>query len=204
MTTLPRTFVPDTPPPVVPNASRIGLIVFMAVATALFSLLLLAYGMRMREPDWQPIPHPALLWWNTGALALASVAMQRARQLTVHRMAWLVCGGVLAAVFVIGQLTAWRMMSAAGQTLIANPSNSFLYLLTGLHGLHVLGGLAAWAVTIAQRRHMDPFRAQRAISLCALYWHFLLAVWLVLLAAMWWLTPAIVAAICGPLYGAAP
>lgn len=204
MTTLPRTFVPDTSPPVVPNASRIGLIVFMAVATALFSLLLLAYGMRMREPDWQPIPHPALLWWNTGALALASVAMQRARQLTVHRMAWLVCGGVLAAAFVIGQLTAWRMMSAAGQTLIANPSNSFLYLLTGLHGLHVLGGLAAWAVTIAQRRHMDPFRAQRAISLCALYWHFLLAVWLVLLAAMWWLTPAIVAAICGPLYGAAP
>ncbi|RQZ68270.1 cytochrome c oxidase subunit 3 [Burkholderia sp. Bp9004] len=204
MTTLPRTFVPDTPPPVVPNASRIGLIVFMAVATALFSLLLLAYGMRMREPDWQPIPHPALLWWNTGALALASVAMQRARQLNVHRMAWLVCGGVLAAVFVIGQLIAWRMMSAAGQTLIANPSNSFLYLLTGLHGLHVLGGLAAWAVTIAQRRHMDPFRAQRTISLCALYWHFLLAVWLVLLAAMWWLTPAIVAAICGPLYGAAP
>ncbi|AOJ00115.1 MULTISPECIES: cytochrome c oxidase subunit 3 [Burkholderia] len=204
MTTLPRTFVPDTSPPVVPNASRIGLIVFMAVATALFSLLLLAYGMRMREPDWQPIPHPALLWWNTGALALASVAMQRARQLTVHRTAWLVCGGVLAAVFVIGQLTAWRMMSAAGQTLIANPSNSFLYLLTGLHGLHVLGGLAAWAVTIAQRRHMDPFRAQRAISLCALYWHFLLAVWLVLLAAMWWLTPAIVATICGPLYGAAP
>ncbi|MGU7811755.1 cytochrome c oxidase subunit 3 [Burkholderia sp. AW49-1] len=204
MTTLPRTFVRDTPRPALPNASRVGLIVFMAVATALFSLLLLAYGMRMREPDWQPIPHPALLWWNTGALALASVAMQRARRLTVHRVAWLVCGGVLAAVFVIGQLTAWRMLSAAGQTVIANPSNSFLYLLTGLHGLHVLGGLAAWAVTIAQRRHVDPFRAQRAISLCALYWHFLLAVWLVLLAAMWWLTPAVVAAICGPLYGAAP
>ncbi|AOI61747.1 cytochrome c oxidase subunit 3 [Burkholderia diffusa] len=204
MTTLPRTFVPDTQPPGLPNASRIGLIVFMAVATALFSLLLLAYGMRMREPDWLPVPHPALLWWNTGALALASVAMQRARQLTVHRMALLVCGGVLAAVFVIGQMAAWRMMSAAGQTVIANPSNSFLYLLTGLHGLHVVGGLAAWAVTIARRRHGDPFRAQRAISLCALYWHFLLAVWLVLLAAMWWLTPVFVAAICGPLYGAAP
>lgn len=204
MTTLPRAFVPDTPPPVLPNASRVGLIVFMAVATALFSLLLLAYGMRMREPDWQPIPHPALLWWNTGALALASVAMQRARQLTGHRVAWLLGGGVLAAVFVIGQLIAWRMLSAAGQTVTVNPSNSFLYLLTGLHGLHVLGGLAAWAVTIAQRRRADPFRAQRAISLCSLYWHFLLAVWLVLLAAMWWLTPAVVAAICGPLYGAAP
>ncbi|KVX18509.1 cytochrome c oxidase subunit 3 [Burkholderia ubonensis] len=203
MTTLPRPFAPDAPP-VPPNASRVGLIVFMAVATTLFSLLLLAYGMRMREPDWQPIPHPALLWWNTGALALASLAMQRARQLTLRRAAWLACGGVLAAVFVIGQLTAWRMLSAAGQTVAVNPSNSFLYLLTGLHGLHVLGGLAAWAVTIAHLRRADPFRAQRAIALCALYWHFLLAVWLVLLAAMWWITPEIVAAICGPLYGAAP
>ncbi|QVN16087.1 cytochrome oxidase subunit III [Burkholderia cenocepacia] len=203
MTTLPRPFVPDAPPGL-PNAGRTGLIVFMAVATTLFSLLLLAYAMRMREPDWQPIPHPALLWWNTGALVLASVAMQRARQPAVHRMAWLVGGGVLAAVFVIGQLTAWHMLAAAGQTVTVNPSNSFLYLLTGLHGLHVLGGLVAWAVTIVQLRRADPFRARRAIALCALYWHFLLAVWLVLLAAMWWLTPGIVAAICGPLYGAAP
>ena len=203
MTTLPRPFVHDARPGL-PNAGRTGLIVFMAVATTLFSLLLLAYAMRMREPDWQPIPHPALLWWNTGALALASVAMQRARQLTLHRTAWLVCGGVLAAVFVAGQLTAWHLLSAGGQTVAVNPSNSFLYLLTGLHGLHVLGGLAAWAVTIARLRRTDPFRAQRTIALCALYWHFLLAVWLVLLAAMWWMTPAIVAAICGPLYGAAP
>jgi cytochrome c oxidase subunit 3 len=160
--------------------------------------------MRMREPDWQPIPHPALLWWNTGALVLASIAMQRARQITLHRAAWLVSSGVLAAVFVIGQLTAWRMLSAAGQTVTVNPSNSFLYLLTGLHGLHVLGGLVAWAVTIARLQRGDPFRAQRAIALCAIYWHFLLAVWLVLLAAMWWITPGFVAAICGPLYGAAP
>jgi len=203
MTTLPRPFVPDAPPGL-PNAGRTGLVVFMAVASTLFSLLLLAYAMRMRESDWQPIPHPVLLWWNTGALALASIAMQRARQLSLHRTAWLVAGGVLAAVFVIGQLTAWHMLSAAGETVAVNPSNSFLYLLTGLHGVHVLGGLVAWIVTIAQLRRADPFRAQRAIALCALYWHFLLAVWLVLLAAMWWLTPGIVAAICGPLNGAAP
>lgn len=203
MTTLPRPFVPDARPGL-SNAGRTGLAVFMAVATTLFSLLLLAYAMRMRESDWQPIPHPALLWWNTGALALASVAMQRARQLTAHRMAWLVGGGVLAAVFVIGQLTAWRMLSAAGQTITVNPSNSFLYVLTGLHGAHVLGGLVAWVVTIARLRRADPFQALHAIALCTTYWHFLLAVWLVLLAAMWWITPGIVAAICGPLYGAAP
>ncbi|KFG97992.1 cytochrome oxidase subunit III [Burkholderia paludis] len=203
MTTLPRPFAPDARP-ALPNAGRTGLFVFMAVATTLFALLLLAYGMRMREPDWQPVPHPALLWWNTVVLALAGAAMQRARRTGPYRAAWLVAGGVLAALFVIGQLSAWRQLAAAGQTVAVNPSDSFLYLLTGLHGLHVLGGLAAWGMTVARLRRADPPRVGRAIALCALYWHFLLAVWLALLAAMWWLTPGIVADICGPLYGAAP
>lgn len=102
MTTLPRHFVPDTPP-VLTNAGRIGLRVFMAVATALFSLLILAYAMRMREADWMPIPHPTLLWWNTGVLMLASVAMETARRADARRTPWLLVGGALAALFVIGQ-----------------------------------------------------------------------------------------------------
>ncbi|CBJ41214.1 cytochrome c oxidase subunit 3 [Ralstonia pseudosolanacearum] len=202
MTTLPRRFVPGTPP-VLPGAGRIGLRVFMGVATTLFSLLILAYAMRMREADWMPIPHPVLLWWNTGALALASAAMQMARQASTRRAAWLLAGGALAALFVIGQWTAWQQLSASGQGVTVNPSNSFLYVFTGLHALHVIGGLIAWGITAARLR-ADPERARRAVALCATYWHFLLAVWLVLLAAMWWITPAFVAAICGPLYGATP
>ncbi|WP_296228527.1 cytochrome c oxidase subunit 3 [Ralstonia sp. UBA689] len=202
MTTLPRHFVPDAPP-VLPNAGRIGLRVFMAVATALFSLLILAYAMRMRETDWMPVPHPTLLWWNTGVLMLASVAMETARRADARRTPWLLAGGALAALFVIGQWTAWQQLSASGQGVAINPSNSFLYVFTGLHALHVIGGLAAWAVTMARLRS-HPGSAHHAVTLCATYWHFLLAVWLVLLAVMWWITPAFVSAICGPLYGATP
>jgi len=202
MTTLPRHFVPSTSP-VLPHAGRIGLRVFMAVVTTLFSLLILAYAMRMREPDWMPVPHPALLWWNTGVLALASVAMEGARRTDARRAPWLLAGGALAALFVLGQWAAWQQLSAAGQGVAVNPSNSFLYVFTGLHAAHVVGGLVVWAVTVARlRRNAD--RTRRAIALCATYWHFLLAVWLVLLAAMWWITPAFVSAICGPLYGATP
>ncbi len=202
MTTLPRHFVPNTSP-VLPHAGRIGLRVFMAVVTALFSLLILAYAMRMREPDWMPVPHPVLLWWNTGVLALASVAMERARRSDARRAPWLLAGGALAALFVLGQWAAWQQLSSAGQGVAVNPSNSFLYVFTGLHAAHVVGGLVVWAVTVARlRRNAD--RTRRAIALCATYWHFLLAVWLVLLAAMWWITPAFVSAICGPLYGATP
>jgi len=202
MTTLPRHFVPDASPSS-PYAGRIGLRVFMGVVTALFSLLILAYAMRMREPDWMPVPHPVLLWWNTGALALASVAMALARRADARRTLWLLAGGALAALFVFGQWTAWQQLSANGEGVTVNPSNSFLYVFTGLHAVHVIGGLVVLAVTIARLRG-DPERAHRAAALCATYWHFLLAVWLVLLATMWWITPAFVSAICGPLYGATP
>lgn len=210
MTTLPRHFVPDAPP-VLPSAGRnvgkTGLRVFMGVVTALFSLLILAYAMRMREPDWMPVPHPVLLWWNTGALALASLAMELARRADGRRTIWLLAGGALATLFVFGQWTAWQQLSASGQGVAVNPSNSFLYVFTGLHAAHVIGGLIVWAVTVARLRSNAAFaqdRIQRAIALCTTYWHFLLAVWLVLLAAMWWITPAFVTAICGPLYGATP
>ncbi|MFP4593357.1 cytochrome c oxidase subunit 3 [uncultured Ralstonia sp.] len=203
MTTLPRHFAPDTPP-VLPSAGRIGLRVFMGVVTTLFSLLILAYAMRMREPDWMPVPHPTLLWWNTGVLVLASMAMQMARQANLRRTAWLLAGGALAALFVLGQWTAWQQLSAAGQGVTVNPSNSFLYVFTGLHAAHVIGGLIAWGATVARLHSGDLERTRRAVALCATYWHFLLAVWLVLLAVMWWVTPAFVTAICGPLYGAAP
>lgn len=202
MTTLPRHFVPDASP-VLPSAGRIGLRVFMAVVTALFSLLILAYAMRMREPDWMPVPHPMLFWWNTGALVLASVAMAMARRTDARQTIWLLAGGALAALFVFGQWTAWQQLSANGEGVAANPSNSFLYVFTGLHAAHVIGGLIVLAVTLAcLRGNVD--RAQRAVALCATYWHFLLAVWLVLMAVMWWITPAFVSAICGPLYGATP
>ena len=202
MTTLPRHFVPDASP-VLPSAGRIGLRVFMAVVTALFSLLILAYAMRMREPDWMPVPHPMLFWWNTGALVLASVAMAMARRTDARQTIWLLAGGALAALFVFGQWTAWQQLSANGEGVAANPSNSFLYVFTGLHAAHVIGGLIVLAVTLARlRSHVD--RAQRAVALCATYWHFLLVVWLVLMAVMWWITPAFVSAICGPLYGATP
>ncbi|MEE2977425.1 MAG: cytochrome c oxidase subunit 3 [Pseudomonadota bacterium] len=202
MTTLPRHFAPDASS-ALPQAGRIGLRVFMAVVTALFLLLILAYAMRMREPDWMPVPHPALLWWNTGVLALASVAMELARRTDTRRTIWLLAGGGLAALFVLGQWAAWQQLSATGQGVAVNPSNSFLYVFTGLHAAHVVGGLVVWAVTVARLRS-NADRTRRSVALCATYWHFLLAVWLVLLAAMWWITPAFVTAICGPLYGATP
>ena len=66
-----------------------------------------------------------------------------------------------------------------------NPANGFFYLITGLHGLHLLGGLVAWGRTSDKVwRGFEPAQVRLSVELCAVYWHFLLVVWLVLFALL--------------------
>jgi len=83
--------------------------------------------------------------------------------------------------FLVGQLFAWQQLNAAGYYLAANPANAFFYLLTGAHGLHLLGGLVALALTADKVwRGFEVNQVRLSVQLCAVYWHFLLALWLVL------------------------
>jgi cytochrome c oxidase subunit 3 len=97
----------------------------------------------------------------------------------------LLAGGISAVVFVIGQLLAWQQLNAAGYLPAANPANAFFYLITAVHGLHVLGGLAVLSrATIKTWRGVEVSRLRLSVELCAMYWHFLLLVWLILLALL--------------------
>src|SRR5919197_2535982 len=160
-----------------------GLWVFMGVVTVLFSIIISAYVMRMGFGDWQPLPEPRLLWLNTGVLIMSSAAMQWARiaarrgRLEGVRVA-LLAGGIFAGAFLAGQLWAWHQLSALGYFVATNPANSFFYLITALHGLHLLGGLGAWGETTV--KVWRGFDVGLSVQLCAVYWHFLLVVWLVL------------------------
>jgi cytochrome c oxidase subunit III len=172
-------------------AAKIGLGVFIAVASALLALFVSAYMMRMHmAEDWRPLPEPRLLWLNTGVLVLSSVALHRAR-VAARRgrvdelRAGLLAGGVFALAFLAGQLLAWRQLTDEGHLVAANPANAFFYLLTAVHGLHLLGGLVALGRTIARaRRGVAMDRLRLSVDLCATYWHFLLLVWLVLFALL--------------------
>ena len=134
-------------------AAKIGLGVFLAVVGSLFALLISAYSMRMEMGEWRPAPAPKLLWLNTGMLILSSGALQWA-QVAARRgrmdgvRAGLLAGGVFALAFLAGQLIAWRQLDAAGYYLTANPAAAFFYLITGVHGLHILGGLVALGRTM--------------------------------------------------------
>jgi len=172
-----------------PNA-KLGLFIFLVVVTSLFALFISAYVMRMKLGDWRPLPDPDLLWLNTGALILSSIALQWAhvaarREQVDHVRNGLLAGGFFAFAFIGGQLLAWQQLVDAGYYLHSNPANAFFYLITGLHALHLLGGVVAWGMTtIKLLGGTEVARVRLSVELCAVYWHFLLVVWLILFGLM--------------------
>ncbi|MDA1326974.1 MAG: cytochrome c oxidase subunit 3, partial [Proteobacteria bacterium] len=149
------------------------------------SLFVIAYSDRMFVSDWHPLPEPWLLWVNTAILILSSVFMQRGvnaareRQIATVKTNLLAAGG-FAFAFLFGQLFVWQQLFALGFFAAANPANAFFYLLTAVHGLHLLGGLVAWGRVVKRfKQAPDTVRLRESMELCATYWHYLLIVWLV-------------------------
>jgi cytochrome c oxidase subunit III len=171
-------------------AEKVALTVFLVVASVIFSLFTVSYYLRMELPDWQPLSEPVQLWFNTGLLVVSSVLFQWARNLVnsdkqKNLTAILVGGGVFAILFITGQLVTWSNLQEAGYYLSSNPANAFYYLMTGLHGIHLLGGLWVWSkCSIRLLSGSDTKDVKLSIELCTLYWHFLLVVWVVLFALL--------------------
>lgn len=169
---------------------KIALRTFLAVVAVMFTLFITAYFIRMELEDWRPMPESLLLWINTLVLFLSSVCLQWTR-LALERgqrdkvKTGLLLGGILTIGFIFGQLTVWQEMTEAGYYLYNNPANSFFYVLTGLHGLHILGGLFVWTrASIKVWFGAEVEKIRLSVELCTVYWHFLLLVWLVLFALL--------------------
>lgn len=169
---------------------KFALRMLLAVLSVLFLLIFTSYLVRMDVPDWRPLEEPWLLWVNTAFLVLSSGFMQAARVRAsapaVERVrGLLLVAGFFAFAFLLGQLWVWKELVDQGYFLAANPSSSFFYLITAIHGLHVVAGLVAWGRTTRRlSSREDPGAIALGVELCALYWHFLLIVWLVLFGLM--------------------
>jgi len=175
--------------------AKLALRIFLAAVTVVFVLLIIAYGERMVHEDWRPAPPLRLLWLNTAMLVLSSVALQWAkvaigraesspfsRPQELEHVKWgLTAAGLFASAFLAGQIIAWWQLDSMPFFDVTNPAIAFFYLITGLHALHMLGGLVAWArTTSGMNDDADLSRLRLSIELCTIYWHFLLGVWLVL------------------------
>lgn len=189
--------------PVPPRTHLLGMWLAVAAVAMLFIGLTSAYVVRQGlGGDWRPIPMPRILLLSTVVLLASSFTLDRARRLLrIDRIAsnrWLSITLLLGLAFLGGQMAAWQVLSAQGVYLSSNPHSSFFYLLTGLHGLHLAGGIlallfivmnvrlgpghTAYAMTGATRLTVwiSPERQAHWIEATAIYWHFMDALWLYL------------------------
>jgi cytochrome c oxidase subunit III len=167
------------------SPQRIGLWVFMAVVTSLFSLFLTAYSMRMHHSvGWCHLTIPNILWFNTGVLLAASLALQFAANAAADgrrefARAALLAAGALSVGFLAGQVLAWRAVGPSLYFVQGSPAVAFFYVLTVVHGLHLLGGLVVLGrASLRFAGGAELIDLRQSLSLCATYWHFLLLVWL--------------------------
>jgi cytochrome c oxidase subunit III len=175
-----------------PQKYRIGMWVALASILMLFISLTSAYIVR-RVPalsggpdDWVAIDTPGVLWINTIVLLASSVSMELARRALKRNeyskfKNWISLTTVLGIAFLAGQVMAWRQLASQGVYVNSHPHSSFFYLLTSLHGLHLLGGVIALGyVTVAALRMRIGFKRRTAVSVTAIYWHFMDGLWIYL------------------------
>jgi cytochrome c oxidase subunit 3 len=140
--------------------------------------------------DWVSISLPPILYVNTAILLLSSLTIElarlsRATQASRRCARWLFVTLLLGLAFVGGQLVAWRALVFRGLYVASNPGSFFFYMLTAVHGIHLLGGILALVCVVSfHGRLAREGKLQTAVGSVALYWHFMDVLWVYLLALL--------------------
>ena len=170
---------------------RLGAWVAISSILMLFVALASAYIVRSASGnDWQPIVMPKVLWLSTALILISSLTMELSRRSLRPKSdagyrRWLIITIALGMAFLVLQVIAWRQLARQGIYLATNPYNSFFYLFTAAHGLHLLGGILALSYlllrTTKKRGAIESERRRGAAAGAAtIYWHFMDGLWVVL------------------------
>jgi cytochrome c oxidase subunit 3 len=178
-----------TPPAVVRTSPALSGI-WVAVAAITMSFAAFTSSLIIRQGsgnDWRHLALPGVLYANTVVLLVSSLTLELARRkgpADLSRTRSLVqVTLVLGAVFLAGQAVAWHQLRVQGLYLATSPNSSFFYVLTVLHALHVLGGLAGFVYTLRRTVNAAVWRAA-TLDAAAVYWHFLAGLWIYLLLVL--------------------
>src|SRR5216110_2936285 len=195
--------------------ARLGLLVALTPVLMLFVSFTSAYVVRQGLPtldprtnqlvrDWIPVKLPALLLVNTLVLLVSSIGMELARRQSKLAAAaatakpaggvsvgaegktpWLAMTIALGLLFLFGQWLAWKQLAASGFYVSTTPSSSFVYLLTGAHAAHLLGGVVALLIaSIAALLHRSLKTRSIVVDVTAWYWHFMALLWIYIFGLM--------------------
>jgi len=166
----------------------------LAVITVIFFLFTITFLQRTQSFDfqalsgepWLPFTNTDILWQNSAYLLVASISIMLATKLAEQQRFYLTIislttTSLFTLMFISGQVQVWQQLHQSGFYIYSNPANSYYFLLTGIHALHIVGGVFAfirctWLFAI---EFSYPQLASR-LKLCARYWHYLLFIWLFL------------------------
>jgi len=171
------------------NPKKFALWLFIISVIMLFGAWTSAYLVKRAEPGWSSFDLPGEFWFSTVIIILSSATMvwaQRSakRDNIDHTKIALGLTTGLGVTFLLGQWMAWgRMVEMnyyfAGSS--SNSSSSFIYVLSGFHGLHIISGLIFLAIVlVATYRYKVHSKSMLRMEMCSTYWHFLGGLWLYL------------------------
>ena len=195
--------------------ARLGLLVAATPILMLFTSFTSAYVVRQGLPtfdsrtntmvrDWIPVKLPGILFVNTCVLLLSSAGMELARRQSLLEaleeteaitevlpagrksdVPWMAVTLALGILFLAGQWVAWGQLRASGFYVTTTPSSSFIYLLTGAHAIHLLGGVVVLFVAgTASFLHRSAVRRSIVVDITGWYWHFMAAIWVYILCLL--------------------
>jgi cytochrome c oxidase subunit III len=170
------------------EVSMAGVWVAIAAIVMLFAALTGVMMIRKRiSEEWVATALPPIVYWNSVVLLVSSLTLEFSRgSLTAgisrRFFAWLYVTLALGVAFVAGQVVAWRELAQRGIYLATDPSSSFFYLLTGVHALHLLGGIIALVILVIQAPKIARGLGRRTLlDGTAVYWHFMYGLWVYIL-----------------------
>lgn len=171
------------------HPKKLALWVALVSLVMMFTALTSAYVVRRAAGNWLEFSIPTLFYVNTLVIFVSSITLHAAyiafkREAELAFRALLSTTFVLGVAFVVLQYFGWLQLSAEGVPLKTNPSGDFIYAISGLHALHVIGGIAVLTVALIMAYlkgvKQSPARKLR-LELTLTYWHFVDILWIYLI-----------------------
>lgn len=167
-----------------------GLYLAMAGMIMMFVALTSAYLVRQAAGNWLVFPIPKWFYASTVLILVSSLLLHLSylnykNQQSAFYYRWFLVLSLLCSLgFIVLQVFGWNQLSSWGIKFTGNPAGSFVYVISGLHVLHVLGGIGALSVAVYHAFSLNFILESKRIKrfqLTSHYWHFVGVLWLYLI-----------------------
>ncbi|MEQ8880027.1 MAG: cytochrome c oxidase subunit 3 [Cyclobacteriaceae bacterium] len=168
------------------NPKKFAMWLFIITVAMLFAALTSAYLVKQSEGNWPEIVFPSLFNTTSVIIVLSSISLHFAylaakRNNLLQIRVGLTVTSLLAIAFIIGQYMSWGQLISQDVFFVGHPAGSFIYVFTGLHAVHLIGGLIFLAIVLYNAfNYKVHSKSLNQLEMCVTYWHFLGGLWLYL------------------------